>query len=99
TYNIAMRYCEPENIVESRANTIQYLQHAITNTKDYWNGLTYPTGYDGDMYSWIAFASQQGYATLSVDNLGSGASAHPNPLVVQQTLQVEIIHQILVMLR
>jgi hypothetical protein len=73
TYNMAMRYCEPENYVTSLANTAQYLQHAITNTKEYWNGLTYPTGYKGDMYSWIAYASKQGCPTLSVDNLGSCA--------------------------
>lgn len=39
---------------------------------------------------------QYGYPTLSVDNLGSGNSSHPDPLaVVQMSLQVEIIHQII----
>jgi hypothetical protein len=56
-FDISARYCEPANYVESRANTIQYLQHAITNTKNYWNGLTYPVGVDGDKYSYIKVAS------------------------------------------
>lgn len=35
-----------------------------------------------------------------MDNLGNGASAHPNPIdVTQQTLQVAVIHEILVKLR
>lgn len=56
-FNISARYCVPAVTVASRANTIQYLQHAITNTKNYWNGLTYPVGYDGDMYSYSKVAS------------------------------------------
>lgn len=100
TYQISMRYCVPAVNVPSRANTIQYLQHAITMDKDYWAGLTYPMGYMGDEYSWIQYASEQGYPTLSVDNLGSGQSQHPDPILeVQQTLQVAIIHQIIQMLR
>ena len=38
--------------------------------------------------------------TLAVDNLGNGDSEHPDPIfVTQQTLQVEVIHQIITMLR
>jgi hypothetical protein len=48
TFNMSMRYCEPTKKVASRANSIQYLQHAITNTKNYWNGLTYPLGVNGN---------------------------------------------------
>jgi len=99
-FDISARYCEPANYVESRANTIQYLQHAITNTKNYWNGLTYPVGVDGDKYSYIKVASDNGYPTLSIDNLGSGNSSHPDPIaVVQMALQVEIAHKIITGLR
>lgn len=94
-----MRYCEPEVFIESHAHSIQYLQHAITMTKDYWNGLTFPNGYMGTKYSWIDYASKQGYPTLSVDALGSRKSDRPDPLVVQMPLQVEIIHKIISMLR
>lgn len=56
-FEMSARYCEPAVNVSGRANTVQYLQHAITNTKNYWNGLTYPKGVDGDMYSYIKVAS------------------------------------------
>ncbi|ESZ91708.1 ctr copper transporter family protein [Sclerotinia borealis F-4128] len=99
-YSMSLRYCDPEVHIPSRQNTIQYLQHAITMTKNYWSGLDYPNGYNGEQYSYIAYMSKQGYSTLSVDNLGSGNSTHPDPVfVVQMTLQVEIIHNIIVMLR
>nr|POF13032.1 hypothetical protein CFP56_10180 [Quercus suber] len=99
-FEMSARYCEPANKVASRANTIQYLQHAITNTKNYWNGLTYPVGYDGDMYSYSKVASDNGYPTIAIDNLGSGNSSHPDPIaVVQMGLQTEIANVIITMLR
>ena len=57
SFQMSARYCVPAKTVASRANTIQYLQHAITNTKNYWNGLTYPVGYQGDTYSYSKVAS------------------------------------------
>ncbi|QSZ35703.1 hypothetical protein DSL72_006825 [Monilinia vaccinii-corymbosi] len=99
-YSMSLRYCEPEVRIPSRQNTIQYLQHAITMTKNYWNGLGYPNGYNGDQYSYLSYMSSQGYPTLSVDNLGSGNSSHPDPaFIVQMPVQVEIIHSIIGMLR
>lgn len=56
-FMMGARYCEPAVYDASRANTIQYLQHAITMSKDYWNGLSYPTGFDGDTYSYSKVAS------------------------------------------
>jgi hypothetical protein len=95
-YNISMRYCEPETIVKSRADTVQLLVHGLTYTKSYWDGL----GYESYDYSWIDYASQQGYPTLAIDQLGNGDSSHPDALLAtQQTLQVEIIHEIITMLR
>lgn len=57
SFQMSARYCKPAVTVASRANTIQYLQHAITMNKDYWNGLTYPVGVDGDMYNYAKVAS------------------------------------------
>ncbi|RKF78946.1 putative ctr copper transporter family protein [Golovinomyces cichoracearum] len=92
TYNIAARYCEPEVQNPNRTNTIQMLVHGITYSKDYWSGLGPPgAGYDGNTYSWIAYASTQGYPTLSIDRLGNGASDRPDGLsVVQMGTHVEI---------
>ncbi|KUJ19595.1 uncharacterized protein LY89DRAFT_717068 [Mollisia scopiformis] len=101
TYNIAARYCEPQNFVESRENTLQVLVHGITYTRNYWSGDgTLETSYDGAMYSWIDFASKQGYPTLSIDRLGNGLSDHPDPVnVLQSPLQVEVSHQIITIAR
>lgn len=35
-------------------------------------------------YSWIAYASSQGYPTLAIDRLGNGNSSHPDPILVVQ---------------
>lgn len=64
TWNMSARYCEPAVHVPERAHTLQYLQHAITNTKNYWNGLAYPMGVDGQKYSWIDVASSVSSLTL-----------------------------------
>lgn len=56
-FNMSARYCAPTVHIPERAHTIQYLQHAITNTKNYWNGLTYPMGVNGTKYSWIDIAA------------------------------------------
>jgi pimeloyl-ACP methyl ester carboxylesterase len=48
----------------------------------------------------VSHAQSQGYATLSIDRLGNGASSHPDPInVVQGPLQVEIIYQLVQSLR
>ena len=58
TFNISARYCEPANQIANRSQIVQLLVHAITSTKDYWSGLSYPSGYNGEQYSWLAYASQ-----------------------------------------
>ncbi|TVY82352.1 hypothetical protein LSUE1_G002404 [Lachnellula suecica] len=93
-YNISMRYCEPQVADASRADTLQFLVHGISYDKNYWNGLGY------DEYSWVDYATNQGYPTLAIDNLGNGESEHPDALLVtQMTIQVEIMHNIITMLR
>ncbi|KAI0997620.1 hypothetical protein K3495_g10568 [Podosphaera aphanis] len=96
-YNIAARYCEPEVRNATRANTIQILVHGITYTKDYWSGLGAPgNGFDGDTYSWIAYASKQGYPTLSIDRLGNGDSDRPNGILdVQIGSHVEVTQSLI----
>lgn len=99
TYNLAGLYCEPEVTVTERQNTIQLLVHGITYDHTYWSGGGLP-GYDGDKYSWIAYASKLGYPTLSIDRLGCGASDHPDPVtVVQNPVQVEMYHEVIQALR
>jgi pimeloyl-ACP methyl ester carboxylesterase len=55
---------------------------------------------DGDRYSWIAYASQQGFPTLSIDRLGNGASTHPDPItIVQDPAEAEVNHAFISQLR
>ncbi|CZR69991.1 uncharacterized protein PAC_19892 [Phialocephala subalpina] len=103
TYNIAARYCEPANNLHPRRDVLQVLVHGITYTRNYWSGdgdpniLTGPGApYGGNLYSWVDFASQQGYPTLSIDRLGNGLSDHPDPITVLQIpIHIEVIHQII----
>jgi pimeloyl-ACP methyl ester carboxylesterase len=60
-----------------------------------WFGLYY-----AQEYSWVSYASSQGYPTLTIDRLGSGESSHPDPILdVQTPLQVEILHQLVIQAR
>lgn len=62
TFMMSAIYCKPLVAVAKRKDTVQYLQHAITMRKEYWNGLTYPEGFQGDKYSYMNVARMQGYA-------------------------------------
>nr|CEG03725.1 unnamed protein product [Fusarium acuminatum CS5907] len=65
TFNIAARYCEPEIKIPFKQHILQILVHGITYDRNYWSGDGPPgSSYHGDQYSWIAFASKQGYPTL-----------------------------------
>ncbi|KAI9853219.1 MAG: hypothetical protein M1830_006740 [Pleopsidium flavum] len=97
---MSVRFCEPEVMVASRNLTIQLLVHGVTETKLYWSGLGYPVGFNGDTYSWIAYASRQGYPTLSIDRVGNGNSTHPDPvLITQMNLEEAILHQLVLKLK
>ncbi|KUJ08252.1 uncharacterized protein LY89DRAFT_599986 [Mollisia scopiformis] len=99
TFNISATYCEPSTNLEGR-NAVQLLVHGVAYTKSYWNGNEYPDPEFAGEYSWVSHAQSQGYATLSIDRLGNGASSHPDPInVVQGPLQVEILHQLTQSLR
>lgn len=100
TFQMSARFCEPEVVVPSRKNTVQLLVHGATENKLYWSGLGYPTGVGGTNYSWIAYASRQGYPTLAIDRVGSGNSSHPDPtLDLQMNLEAEILHQLILALK
>ncbi|KAI9823957.1 MAG: hypothetical protein M1819_001109 [Sarea resinae] len=93
TYNISARYCEPNVTIADRKSSIQLLGHGITYTKNYWSALGEP-GYEPEQYSWIRHASANGYPTLSIDRVGYGNSSHPDPLIVQSSLQAAVIAKI-----
>lgn len=96
--NISARYCEPSG-ASPRRDAIQLLVHGITYTKNYWSAL----GMSSDqsrLYSWVDFATRRGYATLSIDRAGDGASSHPNPFHTDQvSLHAAVANQIAVQLK
>ncbi|KAH6716910.1 hypothetical protein BKA61DRAFT_671380 [Leptodontidium sp. MPI-SDFR-AT-0119] len=100
-YNIAGRYCEPKVDIPSRRNTLQLLAHPATYDRNYWSGGGYPGfGYDGDRYSWVSYASRQGYPTFAFDRLGNGNSSKPDGVaVVQMPAQAATVHEIIKLAR
>lgn len=100
TYNIAAKFCAPApNAPAKRAHEVQLLLHGVPYNSTYWFGL--PGNPDGSaQYSWVEYATAQGYPVLALDNLGAGDSQKANPVTeVQQPLQGAIVHEIAQMLR
>ena len=97
---IAARYCEPEVKIANRSDVVQVFMSGVTENNLYWFGLGYPTGYNGDQYSTVDYASKQGYPTLAIDRIGVGNSTHPDPILQQQlNLEEAVSHQLVTMLK
>ncbi|PGH13130.1 hypothetical protein AJ79_03837 [Helicocarpus griseus UAMH5409] len=95
TYNISSTYCEPDEPTES----VQLLAHGTSYNKKYWNVFRLPVQ-QAERYSWVNFATEKGYATFAIDRLGTGDSTLADPLLeVQMSLEAEILHGIVGMLR
>ena len=100
TGHITARFCEPEVYVANRSDVVQYFVSGVTENKLYWSGLGYPNGYNGDIYSTIAYASKQGYPTFVIDRIGVGNSTRPDPILQQQVnLEEAVNHQLVTMLK
>ncbi|KXG50215.1 uncharacterized protein PGRI_061820 [Penicillium griseofulvum] len=96
--NISARYCEPIG-PSPRRDAIQLLVHGITYSKDYWSALGI-SGVQSRLYSWVDFATRRGYATLSIDRAGDGASSRPNPFHTDQIpLHAAVANQIATQLK
>ncbi|GFF56978.1 hypothetical protein IFM46972_10654 [Aspergillus udagawae] len=99
---ISLRYCKPPTLIPSRESTIQLLVHGITYNKNYWSALRPPAALPGpmDRYSWVRYAAEHGYATISIDRMGNGLSSRPDPYTVDQlAMHVSIIHKLVRALR
>lgn len=102
TYDIAAKFCQPEQNPQApagRATEVQLLLHGVPYNSSYWFGL--PGNPDGTAeYDWVEYATGLGYPVLAIDNLGAGDSQKANPLTeVQQPLQTAIVHRIVQQLR
>jgi len=87
--------------IANRRDVVQYFVSGVTENKLYWSGLGYPTGYNGGMYSTIAYASSQGYPTFVIDRIGVGDTRPlPDPILQEQVnLEEAINHKLVTMLK
>lgn len=90
--------CMNEKTLESaragHAPTVLLLLHGITYGTPYWD---FP--YQPERYSAVNSLIQDGYATLNIDRLGSGRSAHPLSALTTLANHAETVHQIVGALR
>jgi pimeloyl-ACP methyl ester carboxylesterase len=82
--------CEPA----SDPDTIMVLVPGATYNSTYWN---FP--YDPSVYNFRLAMNSAGYATLTVDRLGTGASSKPPSATVTTWAQATAIHQVIQALR
>jgi pimeloyl-ACP methyl ester carboxylesterase len=75
---------------------LQVLIHGNTYNHTYWSALQDPQSGSYEERSWVRYATQRGYYTLALDNLGNGLSTHPDPASeVQDPLETELIHRVI----
>lgn len=92
TYRIHSKLCWPSHSRLEGLKSVQLLTHGGSLTEFYWD--------IGPGYSFVDAAAEAGYATFSYDRLGSGESDRPDPIaVVQGSIQVEILHELVTALR
>jgi pimeloyl-ACP methyl ester carboxylesterase len=74
--------------------TIQILIHGGTYDRTYWD---FP--FEPERYSYVRAATAAGFATLSLDRVGSGASSHPDPGALTLHTGAHTVHQVVQRLR
>ncbi|KAK6438600.1 hypothetical protein LTR95_005204 [Oleoguttula sp. CCFEE 5521] len=95
TFDISLRYCEPEHKRHAPSKGIQVLTHGLGFDKSYWD-----FGGQASQYNYISSATAAGFATLSYDRLGNGGSSVVDPYTVQQgPVQLAILTSITQRLR
>ncbi|KAK0716800.1 hypothetical protein B0T26DRAFT_871458 [Lasiosphaeria miniovina] len=89
-------YCKPTVTTRPGGGVLQFLVHGSLYDKSFWSGVG-----QGALYDYQAFANLAGYHTLAIDRLGHGSNPQrPDPVdVVQPSLSIEIIHQIIAAIR
>ncbi|RDW82754.1 hypothetical protein BP6252_03866 [Coleophoma cylindrospora] len=94
TYNISTMFCTPDD-GSSTNPAVQVLTHGIGFDKTYWH-----LSYNNYNYSYVDFATNHSYSTLSFDRLGTGNSSHGEPLnEIQSYLEVAATAELTKMLR
>jgi pimeloyl-ACP methyl ester carboxylesterase len=75
-------------------STLQVLLHGATYSHAYWNWPLEP-----DRYSYVEFITRAGYATLTIDRIGIGASDHPPSDQVTIASNAFVVHQLVQTMR
>lgn len=89
-YQIAGWMCGPR---APRNGEVQLLAHGFTYNHLYWMGLGV------DRLDYVRAASRQGRTTFVIDQLGAGASDHPDPTQVTSGDLAYVAHQLVGQLR
>jgi hypothetical protein len=85
---LAVRLCVPPGTTPT---AVQLLVHGCLYSGRYWD---YPDPTAGtDRYSFVSAATRAGYATLTIDMIGSGRSSHPLSALTTVDAGVWVIHQ------
>lgn len=91
TYEVIGTFCARGQVA---GKTLQLLLPGATYSRTYWDFPFQP-----DHYSYVRAATGRGYATLNIDRIGIGASAHPSGFAVTVPANVHVVHQIILALR
>lgn len=92
TFKLMTTYCEPAS---GPGNTLQILTHGIGFDRSYWD-----FEYNQRNYSYVNFAVDHGYSTLSWDRLGLGESSHLDPIKEMQVpLEIAALAKLTSMVR
>ncbi len=94
TEQVFVRMCLPDGGTPS---TVLLLVHGATYDHRYWD-IADPTG-GTDRYSFVASATEAGYATLAIDRIGSGQSGRPLSVLVDINQNASVVHQVVQALR
>ncbi|KAL9050729.1 MAG: hypothetical protein Q9162_006469 [Coniocarpon cinnabarinum] len=91
-FNIGAQLCHPSTSTDAKKGAIQLLTHGLGLNRHYWDVAR--------GYSYVDAATKAGYATLSYDRIGVGASEHPDGInTVQSSLGVEVLHALITHLK
>lgn len=86
-YELATTYCEPD---AGPSNILQILTHGIGFDRGYWD---FPINQYN--YSYVNYAVDHGYSTLSWDRIGLGESSHGDPVnEIQLALEVAALREL-----
>jgi hypothetical protein len=84
------KLCVPEQATRS----VQVLVPGGTYKNDYWD---LPT--ELGLYSFRAGMNNSGFATLTIDRLGTGRSSHPLSTLLTSLTEADVLHQVIQQLR